>query len=265
MTWDPDLYLRFREERGQAFYDLLALVEPAADMDVVDLGCGTGELTFVLAEKLRVRSALGLDNSSEMLDAVTGAPVLRDLSSSPPGTPGLRFALQDIARFDPGPCFDLVFSNAALHWLPDHPALFTRLAAMLKPGGQLAVQVPRNEHHPGHRLAAELAREAPWSDELGGFVQRFNVDAPAAYAVLLDRLGFARTHVRLQVYSHRMPEGAAVADWLAGSLLTGYKQRLAPARYREFFAEYRRRVGEALGVGEPYLYTFERLLLWARK
>ncbi|MBL9103321.1 MAG: methyltransferase domain-containing protein [Myxococcales bacterium] len=264
MTWDPDLYLRFRDERAQPFYDLLALVEPVADMDVVDLGCGTGELTAVLVEKLRARSALGVDKSPEMLDAVAGAPVLRDLSASPPGTAGLRFALQDITRFDAGPVFDLVFSNAALHWLPDHPALLARLAAMLKPGGQLAVQMPRNEHHPGHRLAAELASEAPWQAELGGFVQRFNVDSPAAYATLLASLGFQRTHVRLQVYSHRMPDGATVADFLAGSLLTGYKQRLTPARYREFFAEYRRRVGEALGVDRPYLYTFERLLFWAR-
>jgi trans-aconitate 2-methyltransferase len=265
MTWDPDLYLKYRGERSQAFHDLLALAEPVADMDVVDLGCGTGELTHVLHQQLKARSTLGLDNSLEMLSDVADAPVLRDLSSSPPGTPGLRFALVDIADFNPGPVLDLVFSNAALHWLPDHPALFARLAASLKPGGQLAVQMPRNEHHPGHTLAAQLAGESPYFEELGGFVQRFNVDAPAAYAVLLDRLGFSRIHVRLQVYCHRLTEGAAVAEWLAGSLLTSYKQRLTPARYREFYAEYRRRVGDALGVGEPYLYTFERLLMWARR
>lgn len=265
MTWDPDLYLKYRNERSQPFHDLLALVDVRPDMDLVDLGCGTGELTHILHKQLQARSTLGIDNSLEMLADVADAPVLRDLSNSPPGTPGLRFGLADIDTFNPGPIFDLVLSNAALHWLPDHPALFTRLAAMLKPSGQLAVQMPRNEHHPGHTLAAELAREAPWADELGGFVQRFNVDAPAAYAVLLHRLGFARTHVRLQVYSHHLADGAAVAEWLAGSLLTGYKRRLPPARYREFYAEYRRRVGAALGVGEPYLYTFERVLMWARR
>jgi len=265
MSWDPNLYLKYRGERSQAFYDLLALVEPVNDMDVVDLGCGTGELTHHLHKHLKARSTLGVDNSLEMLADVADAPVLRDLSNSPPGTPGLRFGLLDIVDFNPGPIFDLVLSNAALHWLPDHPALFTRLVGMLKPGGQLAVQMPRNEHHPGHLIAAELAGESPWCDELAGFVQRFNVDAPAAYAVLLHRLGFTRTHVRLQVYSHHLADGAAVAEWLAGSLLTGYKRRLGPARYREFYAEYRRRVGLALGVGEPYLYTFERVLMWARR
>ena len=106
---------------------------------------------------------------------------------------------------------------------------------------------------------------AAGQDELEGFVQRFTVLSPAEYATLLDRLGFSRTHVRLQVYPHRLSEGAAVADFLGGSLLTGYSRRLSPARYRDFFAEYRRRVGEALGTGQPYLYAFERLLFWARR
>lgn len=265
MIWEPALYEKFRAERALPFHDLLALVEPVPDMDVVDLGCGTGELTRHMHAHLRARSTLGLDASPTML-----------ASTCPPGqepqplTPAvlaadvLRFALQDIATFEPGPRFDLVLSNAALHWLPDHPALLARITGLLRPGGQLAVQLPFNEHHPGHVLAAELAAEPPYSDELEGFVQRFTSLQPAEYAVLLDRLGFARTHVRLQVYPHRMTEGAAVADFLQGSLLTGYKRRLSPARYREFFTEYRRRVAAALGEGQPYLYAFERMLFWAR-
>lgn len=83
--------------------------------------------------------------------------------------------------------------------------------------------------------------------------------------VPLDRLGFVRPHVRLHVYPHRLGEGAAVADWLSGSLLTSYRERLDPERYRESFVEYRRRVAPALGEGQPYLYAFERLLFWARK
>lgn len=264
MTWEPALYEKFRAERARPFHDLLALVEPALDMDIVDLGCGTGELTAHMHVHLRAHSTLGLDSSPVMLART--CPEGQDPSALFPellAAPGLRFALQDIASFDPGPRFDLVFANAALHWLPDHPALFGRLATMLRPGGQLAVQIPFNEHHPGHILAAELAGEPPYCDELEGFIQRFVALQPAEYAVLLDRLGFERSLVRLQVYPHRMGEGAGVADFLQGSLLTGYKRLLAPARYREFFAEYRRRVAEALGAG-PYLYAFERLLLWGR-
>ena len=266
MTWQPAVYQQFQAERAAPFHDLVALVEPAPDLDIVDLGCGTGELTRHLHDHLHARSTLGLDSSPAMLARTCPegqepqplTPALLD-------APGLRFALQDIATFEPGPRFDLILSNACLHWLPDHPALLARLARWLRPGGQLAVQVPYNEHHPGHLLAAELASEPPYCDELEGFVQRFTVLSPAEYATLLDRLGFSRTHVRLQVYPHRLSEGAAVADFLGGSLLTGYSRRLSPARYRDFFAEYRRRVGEALGTGQPYLYAFERLLFWARR
>ena len=264
MTWEPAIYEKFRAERARPFHDLLALVEPAPDMDIVDLGCGTGELTQHMHAHLRARSTLGLDSSPMMLART--CPEGQALPTPSPAllaATGLRFALQDIAGFDPGPRFDLVLSNAALHWLPDHHALLGRLTAMLRPGSQLAVQIPFNEHHPGHVLAAELASEPPYCDELEGFIQRFVALQPAEYAVLLERLGFEPSLVRLQIYPHRLDEGAAVADFLQGSLLTGYKRLLAPARYREFFAEYRRRVAEALGAG-PYLYALERLLLWGR-
>lgn len=266
MTWEPANYERFRVERARPFHDLLALVEPAADMDVVDLGCGTGELTRHLHEHLQARSTLGLDASPVMLAKT--CPEGQEPAALSPATleaPGLRFALQDIRSFEPGPRFDLVISNAALHWLPDHQGLLARLTGMLRPGGQLAVQLPDNEHHPGHLLAAELAAEPPYVEELEGFVQRFTVLSIAEYAVLLDELGFSRTHVRLQVYPHRLEEGATVADFLSGSLLTGYRQRLSPARYRDFLAEYRRRVAAALGEGKPYLYALERLLFWGRR
>lgn len=264
MTWEPAVYEKFRAERARPFHDLLDLVEPGPDMDIVDLGCGTGELTAHMHAHLRARSTLGLDASAVMLART--CPEGQAPSALTPelqGAPGLRFALQDIATFEPGPRFDLVLSNAALHWLPDHPALLTRITAMLRPRGQLAVQIPVNEHHPGHVLAAELAGEPPYCDELEGFIQRFVGLQPAEYAVLLDRLGYVDPLVRVQIYPHRMGEGAGVADFLQGSLLTGYKRLLSPARYREFFAEYRRRVAEALGAG-PYLYAFERLLLRGR-
>ena len=266
MSWEPATYEQFKAERAQPFHDLLALVESQPDMDVVDLGCGTGELTRLLHDHLWARATLGLDSSPAMLaHTCLEGQVATPLNPAVLDARGLRFALQDIARFEPGPRFDLVFTNAALHWLPDHPSALAHLTAMLRPGGQLAVQIPYNHHHPGHVLAATLASEPPYADELEGFVQRFAVLPPAEYLVLLDRLGYLRPHVRLQVYPHRLGEGAAVADWLSGSLLTGYRARLSPERYREFFVEYRRRVAAVLGEGQPYLYAFERLLFWARR
>src|SRR5216117_2935146 len=115
-AWDPAQYERFRDERARPFLDLLALVRPRPGMRVVDLGCGTGELTARLHDEV----AAG----------------------------GLRFEASDIAAFAAHAAWDLVFSNAALHWVDDHPALFARLTAALRPGGQLAVQMPANFDHP---------------------------------------------------------------------------------------------------------------------
>src|SRR4051812_32616510 len=144
--WNPAQYERFRDERSQPFFDLMALVEARPAMRVVDLGCGTGELTRLLHQTLRASETLGLDSSAAML-----------AKSQAFASDGLRFAQQDIDEFAAEGEFDLVFSNAALHWLQDHEALLTQLTKALKPSGQLAVQVPANDDHPTHVVAAELA------------------------------------------------------------------------------------------------------------
>jgi trans-aconitate 2-methyltransferase len=132
-TWNPAQYDRFQREREQPFFDLLTLVRPARSMRVVDLGCGTGRLTRLLHDRLRARETLGIDRSPRMLDARRDDGRL----------PDLRFEVGTIESF-PGDrgAFDLIFSNAALHWVEDHEALLARLTAALAPGGQLAFQVP---------------------------------------------------------------------------------------------------------------------------
>src|SRR5262249_33562076 len=149
--WNPEQYDRFKRERQQPFFDLLALVRPKSDLTVVDLGCGTGELTHILHERLRARQTRGADNSPAML-----------AKAEAHRAPGLTFELGDIGEIGAaalaGP-FDLVFSNAALHWIDDHEALFGRLARTLAEGGQLAVQMPANFDHPSHAIANAIARE----------------------------------------------------------------------------------------------------------
>ena len=240
--WDPSQYERFKDERAQPFRDLAALVEPRPHMRVADLGCGTGELTRELHEQLDAEETLGIDNSESMLSKAT-----------PSGT--LRFELGDIAAFASDRPFDLLFSNAALHWVPDHESLFARLISLLTPGGQLAVQMPANHDHPSHRIAAELAPSF-------GITPKLNVLPPEHYAALLHRLGFARQHVRLQVYGHVLPATADVVEWTKGTTLTPYREALSPERYDEFLAEYTKRVVEALGDARPFFYTFKRVLMW---
>jgi trans-aconitate 2-methyltransferase len=245
LSWDVDQYERFKNERAQPFRDLAALIEPRPNMRVVDLGCGTGELTRELHERLSASETLGIDSSESMLQ-----------KASPSST--LHFQLGDIATFTTDRPFDLVFSNAALHWIPDHEQLFARLMSLLAPKGQLAIQMPANHDHPSHRIAAEVATS------FGIEPRTVNILAPEAYAALLNRLGFARQHVRLQVYGHVLPSTADVVEWTKGSTLTPYREALSD-RYEEFLAEYTDRLVASLGDSRPYFYTFRRVLFWGAR
>ncbi len=244
--WDPTQYERFKNERAQPFRDLAALIEPRPDMRIIDLGCGTGELTRELHERLSASETLGIDSSQSMLQKATPSPTL-------------HFQLGDIESFTATNPFDLVFSNAALHWIADHEQLFARLVTLLAPDGQLAVQMPANHDHPSHRIAAEVA------SSFGVEPRTVNVRTPESYATLLHRLGFDRQHVRLQVYGHVLPSTADVVEWTKGSTLTPYREALSSDRYAEFLAEYTNRLVAALGDSRPYFYTFKRVLLWASK
>jgi trans-aconitate 2-methyltransferase len=255
-VWKPELYARFRAERSRPFYDLLAMVRPRPGMRVVDLGCGTGELTADAHKRLAARSTLGIDSSPAMLEKA--APLAGD---------GLSFALADIATFeDPeGTGFDLVLSNAALHWVPDHPALLARLVRLLAPGGQLAVQVPANQTHASHRLANELAREEPFASALKGYVRHRSVLTPVEYALQQKRLGLVGEESRLQVYVHELSEPADIVEWCRGTLLTDYEKRLSPDLWHRYLEAYRRRVVAAIPDERPYLYTYQRILFSGRR
>jgi trans-aconitate 2-methyltransferase len=237
--WSPEQYERFKEERSLPFWDLVALVEPRPRMRIVDLGCGTGELTRALHEKLGAVETLGIDNSASML-------------AKAPAAPGLRFERNAIESFEPDRPFDLVFSNAALHWVADHDALFRRLRKMIAEGGQLAVQMPANEHHPSHRIAAEVAQE------MGLQQRRSPLLPPERYAEMFYRLGFVRQHVRLQIYGHLLPSSEDVVEWVKGTLLTFYEHQ-----HPRFIDRYREKLLAEIGRQKPYFYTYNRLLLWA--
>ncbi|MCC7366034.1 MAG: methyltransferase domain-containing protein [Dehalococcoidia bacterium] len=253
-AWDPDQYHRFRNERSQPFFDLLDLCSPIPGGRAIDLGCGTGELTRVLHERVQARATIGLDNSETML-----------ARAAEHAGGGLTFKYGTILRFAPSSPFELVFSNAALQWAPDHPKLFERLAAGLAADGQLAVQVPANDDHPSHMIAHELAAEEPYRTELGGYVRHWPVLRPEAYAQLLHDLGFARQHVRLQVYAHLLPSRDGVVEWVRGTLLTDYQQRMPPELFERYLADYRTRLAAALPDTTPFLYPFKRILIWAQK
>ncbi len=253
-VWKPELYARFRAERSRPFYDLLAMVRGRPGMRVVDLGCGTGELTADAHARLEARSTLGVDSSPAMLE-----------KAAPLAGNGLSFVLGDIAHLEaPAEGYDLVLSNAALHWVPDHPTLLRRLRDLLAPGGQLAVQVPANQTHASHRLANELAREEPFATALKGYVRHRAVLTPVEYALQLKRLGFVEEESRLQVYVHELGEPADIVEWCRGTLLTDYEKRLPPNLWHRFLDAYRRRILDNIPDERPYLYTYQRILFSGR-
>ncbi len=252
-SWDPARYARFAAERSQPFFDLLDLVTPVPGGRAVDLGCGTGELTAHLHRRTRASETLGVDSSEAML-----------AKAAAHAGDGVRFERGDLSEIAPADGFDLVFSNAAYHWVPDHPALLTRLTRLVNPGGQLAFQVPDNFDHPSHRAAEETAATEPFASALGGMPHPRNVLAPEAYAAILDRLGYTEQTVRLQVYGHHLESRESIVAWVEGSLLSEYRRRLPTDLYAGFLEGYRRRLFTMLRDERPFFFTFRRILARAK-
>jgi trans-aconitate 2-methyltransferase len=245
--WSPEQYEKFKAERQQPFHDLVALIERRPRMRVVDLGCGTGELTRELHETLGARETVGIDNSETML-----------LKAGSFGGEMLHFQQNRIEAFVTDEPYDLIFSNAALHWVPDHEQLLVRLTNFLSANGQLAIQMPANDDHPSHVIAARVAQQF-------GIEPRPDfVLPPERYAQLLHRLGYKQQHVRLQVYGHLLPSTGDVVEWVRGALLTHYESMMSKETFAQFLKVYRRELIAELREERPFFYTYKRVLVWGR-
>ncbi len=253
-VWNPAQYEKFRGERAAPFLDLLSLLEPVpAGGRLLDLGCGTGELTRLAHERLGARETIGVDSSAAML-----------ARAAPHAGGGLSFVSGDLGSFAQGG-FDVVLSNAAIHWVPDHEALVPRLLRLVAPGGQLALQAPANDSHASHAISRQVARDPEFAGPLGGFVRVSSVLEPEAYARILFREGVARQRVRHEVYAHVLGSRDDVAEWLRGTTLTDYERRLDAPTFARFFDRYREALRAALPDERPFLYTFRRVFVWARR
>lgn len=249
MPWNPDLYHKFRNERFAPFEDLLELINVREGLRVIDLGCGTGELTARLADHLPKSEVVGIDSSGEMLSRAEG------LSRS-----GLSFekkAIEDITGQ-----WDLVFSHAAIQWVEDHHALIPRLISLLRPGGQLVVQMPSNHEHPTHRIIEQIANEEPFRQILGGWARHSPVLKVADYAELLHRNGCADLIVFEKVYPHVLSGTDDLVEWTSGTALVPYFERLGDEHREEFLNRYRARLGALWPIG-PVFYGFQRILFSA--
>lgn len=255
MTWNPDQYHLFKEARSAPARDLQGMIPEREYRQIIDLGCGTGEQTAQLAARFAGAQVMGLDSSAEML-AKAGAHQAANL----------RFVPGDIAALQGE--YDLIYSNAALQWLPDHPRLVANLWAHLNPGGVLAVQVPANHDHASHRLLTETANE--FEAELGGFT-RFGtahghspVLTPAGYAEVLDSLGAANITAISKVYPVVLSGAEGIIEWTKGTALVPYLSRLDESQGQRFLNSYLGRLKQVF-PGERVYYAFTRVLFVAEK
>lgn len=251
MPWDPERYEQFKSERAAPFTDLLALVKVREGLRVIDLGCGTGELTRKLAEALPGSTVLGIDNSPQMLSRA------REHSH-----PGLTFELLPIE--DVQGQWDLVFSHAALQWVDHHEHLVPRLLSLVAPGGQLAVQMPSNHEHPTHALISEIAGQEPFRSALGGWARRSPVLPIERYAQILFENGAENITVFEKVYPHVLEGADALAAWTSGTALVPYFERLDLHLREQFMRVYKERL-RSLFPGHPVFYGFKRTLLAATR
>jgi trans-aconitate 2-methyltransferase len=255
MPWNPDTYHKFQAERFAPFDDLVETIRVREGMRVLDLGCGTGELTSRLAFMLPGSEVLGVDNSTEMLERAQ--PLARE---------GLRFehhTIEEIARdSSQRGAWDLVFTNAALQWVDDHEWLIPAVIALVKPGGQIAVQMPSNHLHYSHLAAIEVASTEPYKSALGGWVRQPPVLGIERYAEMLYASGASPITVFEKIYPHVLEDADAIADWTRGTLCVPYFERVPDDLQHRFDEDYRAKL-RARFPGSPLFYGFKRTLFSA--
>lgn len=236
MRWDPAQYSAFSDHRSRPFFDLVGRIGHAAPRRVVDLGCGPGELTAVLARRWPNAEVVGLDASPEMIDRA------RALGDAPPN---LAFALGDVRDWAVEPGTDVVVSNAVLQWVPGHQALLAQWARDLGQEAWMAFQVPGNFSAPSHVLMRTLAGSERWKARLGSVLRHDDaVSPPEEYHRLLRHAGL-EADVWETTYQHLLSGAAPVLQWVRGTGLRPVLAALAADEAAEFERAYADMLAEA--------------------
>jgi len=254
--WDPDRYLLYADERGRPFVDLLARVAAVTPRRVVDLGCGPGNLTSLLARRWPGAQVLGVDSSPEMVSRAASG-----------GYEPVRFEVGDVRTWQPeagDEPVDVLFANATYQWIPDHLDLLPRLVVHVAPAGWFAFQVPGNHDEPSHALLHRLASDPRFADHTRGVARPHSHD-PALYADRLRDLGLD-VDAWETTYLHLLPGEDPVFTWISGTGARPTLQALPDDLRGVFVEEYKALLREAYPPG-PHGTTlpFRRIFVVARK
>jgi trans-aconitate 2-methyltransferase len=258
MSWDPTQYLKFAGERLRPAIDLLDRVPlvaaPEADLTVVDLGCGAGNLTPLIQLRWPQAKHIGVDSSPTML-----AKAKQDY-------PTADFIEADIATWHPAQPVDLLYSNAALHWLDGHDRLIPGLLQGLKPGGWLAIQMPRNYDAKSHTSIVDTIELGPWRNRLEPHLRRRPVAEPQAYWRMLHE-HCATLDIWESEYLQVLSGANPVAEFTKGTALKPFLDLLDEPERSAFEADYRNRIANAYQRESDgrTLFPFRRLFILAQK
>ena len=256
-TWNTDQYLKFGDERTRAARELLARVPDVAAHTVVDLGCGPANSTALLCSRFPNARVIGVDSSKEMLTRAR-----QDL-------PAVTWVEADLREYKPDGPVDVLYANAVMQWVPDHARLFPELLERVRPGGVLAVQVPRNFEEPSHRLMRETDPDGSpvsvaWRDRLANVRALTPVESPEFYYDLLAPRATS-VDVWQTTYHHVMSSAEAIVEWVKGTGLRPYLDALPEAERSIYLERYTARIAEAYPARSDgkHLFRFPRLFVVA--
>lgn len=254
MAWDPSIYLKYQGERTRPAADLLAHISNEAPRSVIDLGCGPGNSTALLAARWPTAVLTGVDSDSAMLERASAS--------------GLKATWEeaDITTWQPSSPPDVIFSNAALHWLDRHEILLPRLAGFLIPGGTLAVQMPRNHAAPSHALLRDVAHTGPWAKVLAPLLKEAPVADPEVYFRWLAP-HTSSIEIWETTYLMRLSGADPVLSWVRGTVLRPILEALSERHEAAFEAAYAERLRAAYPreADGSTLFPFRRLFIVAQR
>jgi len=256
MSWSARQYIAFEDERTRPVRDLVSALPERDALSIIDLGCGPGNSTEVLAARFPGAAITGIDSSPDMIAAARAR------------LPQVPFTVGEIEEWkDAGP-FDVILANAVLHWVPDHATLLPSLVGRLASGGSLAVQMPDNLDCPAHRLMREIAAQAPWAQTLAAVsAARTPIGDANLYYELLRPL-CSRVDVWRTTYHHPLPGGAAaVVEWFKGSGLRPFLEPLDAVSRTAYLERYTTAVSRAYPALQDgsVLLPFPRLFIVATR
>ena len=253
--WNPQLYLKFKNERAQPSVDLVSRINLENPRKIIDIGCGPGNSTQILVQRWPDSKVFGLDNSPGMIE------------KAKMDYPDQEWILRDASQIDNKEKYDIVFSNATIQWIPDHEKLLTGLVNMVNKNGALAIQLPKFRDMPVGKAISRVARKETWRNLIADCDGLFTMhDKRFYYDLLVNQV--SSVEIWETSYIHVMESHLIILDMLRSTGLRPYLERLESEEMKAEFEEYlleEIKRDYPLQKNGKVLFPFERLFFVAYK